>query len=128
MISEILVSGIQVGFITTGTCDTGSGVIRHHDYRYRPKELQHANMGADPVRQLLGAGNLGIGITAGSQGGLKGSTSWLSPAWDTRSQASCLPRQQQGKQRQTVQVKMALGESCEALHDSPVAILLYTSG
>lgn len=45
-----------------GLADAGAEVVRNHQFRHAAQELEDSNVGADPVRQGLAPGGLGVGV------------------------------------------------------------------
>jgi hypothetical protein len=67
MHGHLLIRGIQVGIIAAGFRHAGLGVVGHYKFRHTLVELKGSHVRADPVRQLLIAGSLSIGVGAGSK-------------------------------------------------------------
>ena len=66
---QVLVGGINVRAVTTGLADPTFEIIRDQDFAHPSEEGEGPKVGADPIRQLLCPGGLGIGIAAGPQNG-----------------------------------------------------------
>ena len=83
MRGHFLIGGIEIGFVAAGTTHAGSGVVWNEEFADAPEEFKRADVGADPVLQLLVLGSFGVGVVAGSQygdkerGGELWTTSWV---------------------------------------------------
>ena len=66
---EFLVGAIDTGLIAAGLPDGAFQLVGHPQARRAAKELDHAGVRADPVRQLLGRGRLGVGVAARPEDG-----------------------------------------------------------
>ena len=56
------IGAVNPGLVEAGLSHSGLEVVRDELVRDTAEELQHPNMGADPVRQALRSGRLGIGV------------------------------------------------------------------
>ena len=67
VLSQVVVSGVEVGLIAAGMLDPRLEVIRNDDFRRTAEKGEHTNVGADPIEQLLALLGLGVGVVAGAQ-------------------------------------------------------------
>jgi len=49
VLGQVLVGGIQVGFVATGVFDACFEIVWDNDLGYTAKESEHADVGADPT-------------------------------------------------------------------------------
>ncbi len=68
MLSQILISGIDIRFIPARIGNTGFEVIRDKDLWDTTEELKGMDMGLNPGGQILGQGSLCKGVIAGPEG------------------------------------------------------------
>jgi hypothetical protein len=71
MLSEFLVSGVDVRFIPAGLADPCLEIVRDKDLRHTLEELEGMHMRSNPGGQILRSGSFSKGIAAGSEGGDK---------------------------------------------------------
>ena len=66
---EILVGPVDVRLVAAGTRDRALELVGDPQRGHAPEVLDHPDVGADPVGQLLGLGRLGVGEAAGAEHG-----------------------------------------------------------
>ena len=69
MLCEVLISRIELRFITAGLTDARLKIIGHDQFADAPKEMEGPLVGPDPVREALAKSRLGIGVVAGAKDG-----------------------------------------------------------
>jgi hypothetical protein len=67
VLGQVMISGIQIGLVAAGVFDSCFEIVRDDDLGHTAKEREHANVGANPVGQILLLMSLGIGVVAGAQ-------------------------------------------------------------
>jgi hypothetical protein len=58
MRGQVVIGGVQVGLVVAGVLHPGLLVVGHHKLGDPAQELKHADVGADPVRQTPGPGQI----------------------------------------------------------------------
>jgi hypothetical protein len=71
MLSQLSISGVEVGLITTGPGDRIRQIVWGEDLRDSLKEFESMNMGLNPGGEILRESGLRKGVIAGSQSGHK---------------------------------------------------------
>src|SRR5512139_485316 len=71
MLCELPISGVEVRFVTAGTCHGRLQIVGDKDLGDTAEELEGMDMGLDPRGEFLGESGFGEGVIAGSQGGYK---------------------------------------------------------
>jgi hypothetical protein len=66
---ELLVGALQAGLIATRHDDAALELVAHDSARDAAEEGEGPGMAGDPVRHLLGAGGLGVGVVGGAEDG-----------------------------------------------------------
>lgn len=69
MRGPVLIGAVQLRLPVAGLVDAGFPLVGHDDLRGALEVLEHARVGADPVRQAACPGGLGIGVVTGAQHG-----------------------------------------------------------
>jgi hypothetical protein len=67
MLGQVLVSGVQIGFVATGVLDASFEIVRDDDLGHTAEEGEHTDVGANPVGQCLALVGLSVGVVAGAQ-------------------------------------------------------------
>ena len=63
------VAAVDLGVVERGLVDAALQIVGHDQARHAAEEAEHADMGADPVRQRLRPGRLGVGEVRGAEHG-----------------------------------------------------------
>ena len=63
------IAAVDLRVVERGLVDPGLQIVGHDQARHAAEEAEHADMRADPVRQCLGPGRLGIGEVRGAEHG-----------------------------------------------------------
>ena len=69
VVGEVLVGAFDIRLVAPGAGDRASELVGDPQGGRAPEVLDHADVGVDPVGQLLGLGRLGVGEAARSQHG-----------------------------------------------------------
>jgi len=64
---QFVIGAVQVGFVAAGPGHAGPGIVGDDQLRDTLKQFEGANVGADPILQLLALGGFGVSIVAGPQ-------------------------------------------------------------
>lgn len=67
MTGQILVGGVEVRFVATAFAHPALQVVGNHHFRHTPEIGEGADMGHDPVLELLTVGRFRKGVIAGTQ-------------------------------------------------------------
>jgi hypothetical protein len=71
VLTQVFVGALEARLVATGHGDAALQLIRDHETRDAPREGKGPLMAGDPVRDLLRAGGLGVGVVRGAQDGDK---------------------------------------------------------